>query len=97
MAAAGNRLIKKEKNQVLLSVALSWRKDTGQTVQLTSVNTSHHRVQGFLLTSVLPTSQLSNCLFSLEPFLLESSKRSCIATIVLRGGNEAIHFIKQLC
>lgn len=81
----------------MLSVAPSWRKDTGQAVQLISVNASYHQIQRFLLTSVLPTSQLSDCLFSLDPFLLESSKQSCIATIALRGGNEAIHFIKQVC
>lgn len=92
MAAAGNRLIKKEKNQVLLSVALSWRKGTGQTVQLTSVNTFLHQVQDFLLTS----PHFSALLFSLDPFLLESSKQSCIATIALRYGN-AVHFIKQVC
>lgn len=92
MAAAGNRLIKKEKNQVLLSVALSWRKGTGQTVQLTPVNTFLHQVQDFLLTS----PHFSALLFSLDPFLLESSKQSCIATIALRDGN-AVHFIKQVC
>ncbi|OXB83001.1 UNVERIFIED_CONTAM: hypothetical protein H355_001344 [Colinus virginianus] len=38
---------------------------------------------------------LSDGLFSLDPFLLESSRLSRIAAIALRGENEAIRFTKQ--
>lgn len=37
-----------------------------------------------------------NCSFSLGPFILESSKQSCVATVALSGENEAFHFTKQV-